>query len=326
MMALAFRTLLRRASGAGAGARLSVLIFHRVLAERDPLHRGEPTAAEFESRLGWIKAHFNVIPLFEAIAGLRNGSLPDRALAITFDDGYANNFDIALPILKRLGLHATIFVATGFLDGGRMFNDTIVETVRRFKGNDLDLTSMGLGRYATDSVQARATAIHSILHRVKHLPPDARAEIADRVACTVDEPLPTDLMMTSDQVAAVAACGFEIGAHTVRHPILAGLDAAAARREIEDSRRHLERITGKPVRLFAYPNGRPGTDYTNETVALIRELGFFGAVTTSPGSARIGDDPYQVPRFTPWAGNTIRFGLQLWRNLGQVPSVVPCAR
>jgi len=323
-MALAFRTLLRRASPAGTAARLSVLIYHRVLAEPDPLNSGEPTGAEFETRLRWIKAQFHVMPLHEAIAGLRNGSLPERALAITFDDGYADNFDVALPILTRLGLHATFFVATGFLDGGRMFNDTVVEAVRRFRGDELDLTSLGLDRYPTGSLQARVTAIRSILHRVKYLPLEARSEIADGIARRVGAALPTDLMMTSKQVAAAAVAGIEIGAHTVRHPILARLDRAAARREIEDSRRHLERITGKPVRLFAYPNGRPGTDYTDETVALVRELGFFGAVTTSPGSAGVGDDPYQVPRFTPWARDTIRFGLQLWRNAGQAPTVVPC--
>ena len=93
----------------------------------------------------WVKRTFNVIPLREGVAGLKAGRLPARALSITFDDGYANNESIAAPILARLGLHATFFIATGFLDGGRMFNDTIIETVRAARGTELDLQALGLG-------------------------------------------------------------------------------------------------------------------------------------------------------------------------------------
>src|SRR5262245_19841153 len=102
--------------------RLSVLAYHRVLPAPDPLRPSEPTAAEFEQRMRWVKANFNVLPLTEAVGALREGRLPERALSITFDDGYADNHDIELPILARLGLPATFFVATGFLDGGCMFN------------------------------------------------------------------------------------------------------------------------------------------------------------------------------------------------------------
>ena len=78
----------------------------------------------------FAKANFNVISLADGVAGLKRGCLPPRALSITFDDGYRDNHDIALPILLQLGLPATFFVATGFLDGGRMFNDTVIEAVR----------------------------------------------------------------------------------------------------------------------------------------------------------------------------------------------------
>ena len=73
-----------------------------------------------------VRRHFNVIPLIQAVERLQSGVLPARALAITFDDGYANNEQIAAPILKKLGLPATFFIATAYLDGGRMFNDSIV--------------------------------------------------------------------------------------------------------------------------------------------------------------------------------------------------------
>jgi peptidoglycan/xylan/chitin deacetylase (PgdA/CDA1 family) len=112
-------------------ARLSILIFHRVLPKADPLFPDEVDAERFDHICAWVRQWFNVLPLPDAARRLREGSLPPRALAITFDDGYADNFDVALPILQRHGLVASFFVATGFIDGGRMWNDTLIESVRR---------------------------------------------------------------------------------------------------------------------------------------------------------------------------------------------------
>ena len=111
--------------------RLSILIFHRVLAQVDPLFPEEVDAARFDVICGWLRRWFNVLPLDAAVRRLRDGSLPRRAAAITFDDGYADNHDIALPILKKHGLPSTFFIATGFLDGGCMWNDTVIEAIRR---------------------------------------------------------------------------------------------------------------------------------------------------------------------------------------------------
>ena len=127
--------------------------------------------------------------------------------------------------------------------------------------------------------------------------------------------LPTDLMMTSEQAAGLARGGFELGGHTVSHPILANLDLAAARDEIERGRRCLEELGGRRTTLFAYPNGRPQRDYLKASAELVRELGFDGAVTTSAGAASVGTSPYEIPRFTPWDDRPIRFCTQLWSNL-----------
>jgi len=295
--------------------RLCVLIFHRVLGEADPLRPNEPTAAEFESRMRWVRDNFDVIPLHEAIEAVRKGRVRRRSLAITFDDGYADNQEIAAPILSGLGLHATFFVATAFLDGGRMFNDTVIEAVRRARGEALDLSEIELGRHRTTTAQERRVAIGAILDKVKYLPPGARdrkvAAIAERCGAT----LPDDLMMRSDQVAALHARGMEIGAHTRSHPILAEVDAATARGEIEAGRDCLEGIIGSRVRLFAYPNGRPVRDYKAEHVALVRSMGFDGAVSTAWGAARNGADPFQIPRFTPWDRDDWRYGLRMTRTL-----------
>ena len=117
--------------------------------------------------------------------------------------------------------------------------------------------------------------------------------------------------------------GMQIGAHTVSHPILARLDEAEARREIVRSKDDLESITGRPVSLFAYPNGRPGRDYTARDVELARGAGFGCAVSTSPGAvraARYPDLSFQLPRFTPWDRTAGAFGARLVRNLFTEPS------
>ena len=309
------RPLLRLLSPGGSRGKLTTLIFHRVHAEPDALFPNEMHAGAFRERLRWIRAWFEVLPLEEAVAALARGTLPERALAITFDDGYADNFAVALPILREHGLQATFFVATGFLDGGRMWNDTVIEALRRTSRPSLDLSSLDLGVHALGSVDARRTAIDAILGKLKYLSPPMRRERVDAVASFAGARLPEDLMMTSAQVRGLAAAGMGIGGHTVMHPILTRIDASSARRDIADGRDTLEAITGQPVRVFAYPNGKPVGDYAAEHVGIVRELGFTAAVSTSPGAARAGDSLFELPRFTPWDASAGRWGLRLARNL-----------
>ncbi len=298
--------------------RLSVLIYHRVPADPDELLPSEPHAAEFVATMRWVKSTFNVIPLADGVEGIKTGKLPPRALSITFDDGYANNATVAAPILARLGLHATFFIATGFLDGGRMFNDTVIEAVRGFQGQTLGLEPLGLGRHSMASVAERRRAIDAILEGIKYRPEAARGELAERVAIAAKVQPPSSLMMTSDQAAGLARDGFALGGHTVTHPILAQLDPGLARDEISRGRERVEELAGSRVRLFAYPNGKPQRDYAQASSILVRELGFDGAVSTSKGAARIGSDPFQIPRFTPWDVGPMSFTAQMASNLARV--------
>jgi peptidoglycan/xylan/chitin deacetylase (PgdA/CDA1 family) len=313
------RTSLGLLSPQGPRARLSVLIFHRVFAQIDPLFPHEPDAARFDTVLGWLKRWFQVLPLHAAVAALQAGRLPARALSITFDDGYADNHDVAMPLLARHGISATFFIATGYVEGGRMWNDTLIESVRRTLRSELDLDALqvpGLtGRLALEGLAARRAAIVTMLKVVKYLDPGVRQQVVNDVARNLDVELPNDLMMSCDQLRGMHAAGMAIGAHTVSHPILAKLDAATARAEMDTSRRFLQDVLGQRIGLFAYPNGKPGTDYSPESVALVRELGFDAAASTAPGAARQGDDYFQLPRFTPWSRQRARFGASLLRNL-----------
>jgi peptidoglycan/xylan/chitin deacetylase (PgdA/CDA1 family) len=309
------RALGRLYSPAGHGAALSILIFHRVLERADALQPGEPDAARFDAILGWLRRSFNVMPLEDAIDALADGRLPGNAAAITFDDGYADNAEVALPVLVRHGLHATFFIASGYLDGGRMFNDTVVEGIRRHEAPSLDLRPLGLGLVDTSSPDARRASIDALLRDLKYRPPMERAQVAEAIGRTTGTALPADLMMTTAQLRKLRASGMAIGAHTRHHPILAMLDDADARSEIEQGKRDLERLLGEPVTLFAYPNGKPQRDYAARHAGMVRAAGFRAAVSTSPGVARASSDMMQLPRFTPWDRSEVRFGLRLVNNM-----------
>jgi peptidoglycan/xylan/chitin deacetylase (PgdA/CDA1 family) len=323
---IALRTAFGALSREGPAARLQILIFHRVVPESDPLFPEEVDRREFDAICGWLARWTNVLPLDQAAERLARGTLPARAAVITFDDGYADNHDVALPVLRAHGLPATFFIATDYLNGGRMWNDTVIEAVRGCRHGTLDLTSLGLeGVTALElaPVRARRAAIDRILGAAKYLPPPERLAKVHLVAELAGVVPPSNLMMTSEQVRSLARAGMQIGAHTASHPILARLPDAQAREEIARGKADLEALLGAPVTLFAYPNGRPGRDYIARDVQTVRELGFMVAVSTSPGAAGPRCAPLlQLPRFTPWDRRAGRFGARLLKNLFTRPVAV----
>jgi peptidoglycan/xylan/chitin deacetylase (PgdA/CDA1 family) len=293
---------------------LSILIYHRVLPVPDPLFPELPDRTVFTWQMAQVARFFHVLPLREAMDALRDGKLPSRAASITFDDGYADNAEEALPILLRYHLPATFFISTGFLDGGRMWNDTVIESIRTTQCDRLNLEDLGCGVHDLVTPHQRRAAIDTFLPLIKYLPPDARLRAVDEIKCRTKTVLRNDLMMSRAQVRDLHRAGMEIGGHTVSHPILSRLDLSAARAEINQGRQHLEDIIQDRVRFFAYPNGRPGEDYSASHVELVRELGFIGAVSTARGVATQTIDPFQLPRFTPWDRRASKFVLRMFMN------------
>lgn len=300
---------------AGARARLSILIFHRVLAAPDPLFPDEVDARRFDDMMGWVARWLHVLPLDEAVARLQEGSLPARAAVISFDDGYADNYTLALPILQRHGLTATFFIASGFLDGGRMWNDSLIEAVRATALDHLETGLDSLPRLDLRTQEQRRQALQQLIPAVKHLAPHERAQAVERIASRCAVNLPTDLMLTTAQLRGLQQAGMQIGAHTLNHPILATSSAEDARHEIAASKQQLESLLDQPVTLFAYPNGKPGQDYLPGHVGMVKSLGFTAAVSTQWGVNTRHSDVFQLRRFTPWDTTRGRFGLRLLNNM-----------
>lgn len=294
--------------------RLSVLFLHRVLPEADPLQPDELHVAWFSEIMQLLAEHCAPVSLGEGLALLDRGQLPARAVCVTFDDGYADNLTVAAPIMAGYAVPATVFVASGFLDGQVMWNDRVIEAVRAAQDRALDLSDLGLGAHPLDTPAARRLAVQALLNELKYRPRAQReeltAEIARRYVPNLRSP-----MLSRAQVRALSDMGVEIGGHTVNHPILTGLSSAQARHEVGANKEDLEAITGEQVRFFAYPNGLPGRDFGSEHCGIVKQMGYQAALTTQSGVTGKETNRFLLPRFTPWDRTRPRFLLRLVWNM-----------
>lgn len=303
---------------------LTILIYHRVLKAPDPFRQGEAEADVFSQQMQFLSRHFSVLPLQEAVRLLKRGKLPRRTCCITFDDGYRDNLTVAAPILKQYDLPATVFVSSGYLDGKCMFSDAVIDAIKRTEQAELDLRELDLGQYRLDTLGERQQALVSILRQFRRRVPEIREKELPRLyelaACG---PPPIDTMLSRNQVRELADLGIEIGGHTVTHPILTSIDDERAKREMAAGKQQLEEITGRPVKVFAYPNGQPGKDFAARHVAMAKEAGFELAVTTARGVAHRDSDAFQLPRFAPWGTSKKRWAVQLTKNAWSGKAAAP---
>jgi len=317
--------LLRLATGfyapAGLRSRLSVFYFHRALAQPDPLLPGEPDARTFDGILGWIGAQFQVLDPLEACERLFAGTLPARPAVITFDDGYRDNHAVALPLLRRHRMKAAFFVATGYLDTGMMFNDRVIEAVRRCKVDSIRMPTLGgtaPRALPLSDLDQRRRALDEIIDCIKFLPPDERLEQVERLEhqCGDEgEQAAATMMMTPEQVVDLQRQGMQVGGHTRTHPILRVLDDPEAVAEIAGGREDLKAILGEAPALFAYPNGKRGRDYDLRDERIVESAGFSYAFATDNAAADRNCSRFAIPRFTPWDRSKLRFGARVIVNL-----------
>jgi peptidoglycan/xylan/chitin deacetylase (PgdA/CDA1 family) len=299
-------------SPAGLHARLAVFTYHQVLERKDPLRPGEPDRAEFVSDIDLLAATFTVLPLPEAAERLMAGTLPARAACITFDDGYANNHEFAAPTLEAIGVPATFFITGGAVDQGVMWNDFVIEAVAR--GGSTPRVDGVSAIEPADVKGLRGDAlVTKLLDRLKYTPLEQRLTDARQLYRQNANEAPPRLMMTRAMVSDLARRGFDIGGHTIRHPILKQLPHDEARREIEGCVSWIASVTGRAPTAFAYPNGRPGIDFVAAHEAMVASAGFTVAVSTSWDVARPGTSRYSVPRLGPWWRHGRRFSEGLLR-------------
>lgn len=281
----------------GPNAALPILMYHRVLERPDPLQEDIHLAKVMDMQFGTLRRFFKVLPLDEAAEMLAAGRLPPRAVCITFDDGYRDNHDIALPLLKRHGLSATFYVASGYLNGGLIFHDVLVETVRHAPSGPLDLGIEGVERLPVSDLRSRVAAVQHIMGTMKYLPPERRQCLSQALLDRLGSHAPRSLMMSDEQVRAMSNQGMGIGGHTTHHVILSKMAPEAALAEIVSNREALSALIDKPLTSFAYPNGKPGIDYEGVHARMVESVGYRNAVSTHSAVGTRHASSYELPRF-----------------------------
>jgi peptidoglycan/xylan/chitin deacetylase (PgdA/CDA1 family) len=303
-----------------------VLLYHRINQNQlDPWSLCV-TPSNFAEQLAILRRHCRPVRLQDLVAACRNGRVLRRAVVVTFDDGYADNLLNAQPLLEREDIAATIFIATQALDQafGEFWWDELARQLLmpgalpaslalRIGGRDY---GWGLGPSASYSAADAArhagwiawgedmpTARHAIyraLWELLHPLPAGEqqsvlAQLGDWAGSSLVDP--TNRTLRPEEIRALSQAGVvEIGAHTITHPTLSALALADQRHEIQQSKAQLEAIVERPIRSFSYPFGRR-SDYSHESIALVREAGFSCACSNWSGGVGRKTDLFQLPRF-----------------------------
>jgi len=310
-----------------------VLLYHRVAHLQQDPHLLAVTPEHFEEHLLALRQHFRFVSISELTESLARRRRPGPVVAMTFDDGYADNIEGAFPLLQKHGISATFYLASGFVGtmreslhddlerllllspqcpdrlhlifGGKRF----VWAMRSRDTGDNSATSVAIWNTCSDiDPTPRHRAYREIHDLLRTVPPVEREGVLEQLRSQCGDPGPartTHRAMSWDQARHMRACELtDLGSHTVHHPWLSALSLKEQRMEILESKRALEKQIDRPVTSFAYPYGTRQS-YTAETVGLLKELGFTNACSNF--RKRIGHrtDLFQLPRFVvrDWDGD-----------------------
>lgn len=292
--------------------RPAVLMYHRIATDRVDPWGLAVSAARLDEQLLWLTEHTKVLPLPEFARLHRASRLPARAVAITFDDGYACNATIAAPLLEAHRAPATIFLTTAPLSAGREFWwDDLQRIVFATTADRLDIRSGdrrmsvelgspvgGGAEWLSGSAPGnrRQEAYMELWRAVRALEPaDQTATLAElrAQAGIALEPRGSHRPMTMAELKTLSRSAvIDFGCHTATHPALTERSEAVQRTEIEQGRQACEDMIGRMPTTFAYPFG----DHDPATVALVRAAGFAAACTTDPAAVTAGCDVLALPR------------------------------
>jgi len=286
--------------------KIVVLMYHEILKE-DVESWTVVEERKFIQQMTYLKEHFRILSIDDALLASQNGVVADgdgRPLAVvTFDDGYAGNFHVMLPIINKLEIPVTIYVSTLAVEQGSTYwYDRIINVVQSGAPIKLDLSKHGLGCYNVNACGGSGNwkVIQQLLTDLKKVDYKIRMMITDDVinqVRTICGEMVSDVMplrqMSVDDIKSIACHPLvTIGAHSHCHNILVQLPCEEAKQSVKKSKALLEEWTGQDVSCFAYPNG----NYNEELISIVRDAGFVSAVTTEAGEWTSEDCDYSIPR------------------------------
>jgi peptidoglycan/xylan/chitin deacetylase (PgdA/CDA1 family) len=286
--------------------KVTILCYHRIVADIIQAEQGTPcrmvvSVGTFRRQMELVREHYEVLPLDEVVAVLRGEQSAKRPVAaITFDDGYRDFHELAWPILRELGLPATVFIPTAYIGGKRSLPHDrlyLLVTQAHARGFSLHvpLVRGGLAQGTVTALCNRSDPSERS-DQLAHLPLELRERV---VRCLEDfwdvelEEWPNDYSLLDwEMIREMADAGVSFGAHTDNHVILTREEESAAEREIQRSKHILEERLGHPIRHFAYPAGR----YNGAIKSMLSDAGFEAAFTTERRINRHGDDLLELGR------------------------------
>ncbi len=314
--------------------RATVLMYHRVLtpaqAARAGSHPGIVVTAEtFAWQMALLKRHCHVLTVDEFHAGLTGARpFPPASCLITFDDGWRDNVENALPVLQRLTLPAVLFLPVGFIGRRRAFwRETLTQlAVRAVRASRSSaalreplaavLRPLGLAHLLDlqgDDVHAAVVStVSDTLPATRPVSDGDLSALARVLGVSLESLVDADAFMSWDEVEAMRRGGVAIGGHGVDHRVLTTLSAGEVRAEIEGSREVVAPLAAPATLTFSYPNGY----WTPEIAATARTAGYRMAFTTEAGLVSAGDDPWSVRRVNIHEAATASPAMFLSRVMG----------
>ena len=301
----------------------AILAYHSVVEDpqlTDYILGSSRARAHFERHMETLARKFSPVTIDDVAEFAKSGKrLPPRAVAVTFDDGFADNYEVALPILSRYGVPATFYIMVEAVENG-----TLPWYCRiRFAFNTTKKSSWTYAEtkrtYPLGTPDERRAAMPVAWDRGAALAGRAQAGDSSRVlkgrwrSTRSAAKAKHGLMMDWEQVRALKKAGHTIGGHTLSHPNVAQVSEADARTEIAGCKQRLEEKLGAPVEHFSYPHPALNPHWSSQTLGITREAGFKSAVLTTYGSVRAGDEPLALKRmYTP--ADLDQFTLNLQRT------------
>ena len=310
------RALLRRLRGhRRRHPQPVILMYHRIAAPAVDPWGLAVHPDRFEAQLAWLAAKRAPLSMPEFVRRLQLGSLPDAAIAVTFDDGYADNLEQAAPRLRAAAVPATVFLAAGAIGQPREFwwDEVARGILSRRDGLDADVSVDGRPLRLTFEAMngadseadgwrawqeprtARQRSYLDLWRMLRDASADARDAALSRFreVTALPPPQQPDLPMAAGDVARLTrGYGIEVGGHTITHPVLPKLAPHEKRREIGDGKRRCEQLIGSPIDGFAYPHGALDADCRDA----VRDSGFKWACGTAHGFVSTTADPFALPR------------------------------
>ena len=276
-------------------SHFQILSYHRVNDEQNPFFGGVSVKV-FARQMEMLCKYFSVLPLEELVERMEKNDVPPNAIAITFDDGYRDNYENGFPVLRQFGLPATIFLVTGAVDSKNgLWHDHVFDAFLRTNARSV---SIGGKEFPLRTPSEKFTAVNVFRRYLRrytfHDWADHIQKLTDKLAVPEQYCVGAEKLRWQE-IEEMSKDHITFGAHTVSHPILTRMPLSEAIDEIIGSKEIIEKRLGLPVRLFAYPNGSRD-DFNVAIKQVLKENGFVGAATTLWGTNDVHTDPFELRR------------------------------